>query len=224
LLELLGFKAAWSGFWKGLMAVLLPILVTTWAVVRRYPWPLVTVLALATYALLVHLLRIPQYSRSTLQIDGLCSDQWPSDDFYSPVVVNVRQDQTPIPSTAKSTTARIEFVHANGTRFTLTQAPWIIRRNSGTTLSHSIASSVDLEPNETQPFVFLMRRKDNRSLWVYGGTLSIPVGILSEGDWRAECTVVSDNAKPSKKTVTFTVYRDHSIRWADPGIAPPSQI
>jgi hypothetical protein len=137
------------------------------------------------------------------------------DAFPQCVVVDVKNTQTAVANTAKNVTARIRFVHADGSNFTVTSAAWLVRRVGKTgMIEESISSSTDLEGGEEQPFVLLLIKKD--SSLVALRNLDAPVGVCSVGHWTAIVRIISDNVGTIEGSIGFTVFRDNRHQFDQP--------
>src|ERR1035441_8844698 len=76
-----------------------------------------------------------------------------------------KHTQVAVANTASNVTARIRYIHAVGTQFTVEQATWLSKNDpEGRLESSDISSSVSLVGNESRYFVLMQIDRDN-NLW-----------------------------------------------------------
>ena len=110
----------------------------------------------------------------------------------------------------KNLNARIQFVRSDGITHTVTTALWLFRKG------HFLAAraSVDLEVNQMQLFVLLVRQIADDRVWTYDANVQ-PVGVLGEGRWKAAVSVTSDAIQRHWVT-KFLVLPDNSVQFGPP--------
>jgi hypothetical protein len=145
-----------------------------------------------------------------LRFAQIYTANWQPQGFKPPTVLEVKNAQTNIPNVARNVTARIQFKGPDDSQFTVVQAAWVWAKHVGSRHHEGIRGSVDLEGNESQPFVLLMTTEQGRHLVQDNG---FPVGNIVTGEWEANVSIVSDNAPTLEDTIEFTVLPDNAIRW-----------
>lgn len=139
---------------------------------------------------------------------------WSLDEFRRPQVIDVKNTQIATSNSAKNVTARIEYTHADGTSFTLTEAPWFVREDDGELEVSGIRSSVSLVGDESQPFALLQICKDGTPA-AYRRLVDL-VGICGTGHWLARIRIMSDNANSIEAAVGFTVLANKALIYDQP--------
>ncbi len=118
-------------------------------------------------------------------------------------------------NTASNVTARIRYIHAVGTQFTVEQATWLSKNDpEGRLESSDISSSVSLVGNESRYFVLMQIDRDN-NLWA-SRNMTEQVGLLDVGRWTAEITVSSDTCESLHGTIGFTVLPGKRFKYDRP--------
>jgi hypothetical protein len=110
----------------------------------------------------------------------------------------------------KNLNASIRFVRSDGITHTVTTALWLFRKN------HFLAAraTVDLQINEMQLFVLLVRPIADDRVWTYDANVQ-PVGVLDEGGWKATVSLRSD-AIQRQWVTQFIVLPDNSVQFGSP--------
>jgi len=162
----------------------------------------------------------PQLAFHCIYSDERC----PKIGLGRPQMMRVRNTQVAIANVARNTIARIEFVDRAGDRFTLPQASWYIRKETGSERFESFQSSADLEGGEEQGLIFLLEQQDKDGSWKawVSRDLSMPVTWLSTGEWVAKVIVTCDNGKGFNGEIRFTILPDGRLRYAEPAFHPTS--
>jgi hypothetical protein len=150
-----------------------------------------------------------------LQYGGITGDDssWSHNPLGYPQLVRIRNTQVAVANTATNVTARVEYIHASGDKFTVNEATWLAKKElSGE--SSSIEPSVSLSGNESQSFV-LMQIDRNGNCWA-STNMSQPIGLLEVGKWTAKVTVSSETCKQLQGTIGFTVLPDKGLVYDHP--------
>mgnify|MGYP000882883721 FL=1 len=132
-----------------------------------------------------------------------------------PQLVRIRNSQVAVENAAKDVSARIEYHHADGTMFTVTEAAWLAKDDvADGVVVEGIRSSVSIAGNEQQGFVLMQIDKD-RKCWA-SRHMSQAVGLLDVGKWTADITVSSSTCRGLAGTIGFTILPDKRLVYDQP--------
>jgi hypothetical protein len=229
----------WTGWWQPVSATAsaLAVGIGTWF--KGHNWPVALLLALTGFALVSIIWRAfrpfpevplppahpdlpdtPQpislkprlefgfVHNETLAVEGM-------EAFPRCFVIDVKNAQTAIANTAGSVTARIQFVHVDGSNFTVPSAAWIVRRiGKQGYIEEGISSTVDLEGGEELMFTLALIKRDGTVMPFRN--LEAPAGICGVGHWVAHVRILSNNATPLEGSIGFTVLRENAVQFDQP--------
>jgi hypothetical protein len=231
----------WTGWWETVNAAAAALVLGTGSWLKGSPWSVTGLIFLGAFALASVIWRAfcppqghgPQpppgnaASASTtqrrqeslesrLEFGLIHAGAWVTDAFLQSLVIDIRNVQTAVVNTAKNVSARIQFVLTDGTTFTVTSGAWLTKRTgSEGIVQGGLTTSTDLEGGEEQPFVLLLIKKRDRSVWAFRN-LDAPVGVCGVGRWIAHVRVISDNAQTLEGSIGFHVLRGNELQFDQP--------
>ncbi len=126
-------------------------------------------------------------------------------------VVFVTNKKVDTENTISNLTARVQFVHADGSRFTVTEATWFLEKKVDERTETMYKSSVDLMGAETARFIVCSRNSIDGSL--YSGKKEHPVGICGTGKWIVKFILLSDRGVELEGESKILVLPSKEFKW-----------
>lgn len=147
------------------------------------------------------------------EYDRVNRGDWAQGVLSEPQILYIKNAQLGTPNTAWNVTARVKFIHSDGSLFTDTRATWFYSKTKDGVTHSSRPPHVDLEQGDIQSFALLIKHPDG-TLWAHEQLMGMPIGTCKLGKWKVTVTVVSDNTEPLVGNLELTVYPDKHFEWS----------
>ncbi len=205
-----------TGLWGTVAAVLSSIAILIASFLKRQPWPVTITLALLAFAAVVVISgtvrrhRGPHMFRPSLAYQNIDGEGYflIGGVMYHLQLMNIRNIQCAVETTANNVVAHLEYHHASGDRFVDHKALWLTAGKNGAELT----DSAFLGSNAVGRMVFLGLTEGNDLFALLG----IQARKLQPGKWTIKVSITGDNCDPLFGQIGFTWLPEKRLVYTTP--------
>jgi hypothetical protein len=204
------------GLWGTVVAGLICVAVGIGSFLKRQAWPVAVTLGLLAFGAvaliwgIVRRHRGPRTFKPSLAYENIDGEGYfrIGEEMYYLQLMNIRNTQCAVETTANSVVARLEYHHASGDKFVAQEALWLTAGKKGAKLIHAVF----LGSNAVGRMVFLGKTKEGDLV----GLLGVQTRKLQPGKWTIKVSITGDNCDPLIGQIGFTWLPEKRLVYTTP--------